>query len=372
MRKTIFFCAIIAMPITASAWSIPQQLEMRVPFEPMAFTGAGRAHLMYELELTNFSDKPINLLRIEVFDADEAGGKLLATFNGEQIDPLLQNAGPEQVNVGATIVLFMDVAVEAGAHTPKSLRHRVSGADFSVEGAVIGTHHTALKLLVPPVRGAEWRASDGPSNDRDNHHRRGRFVLEGRTSISSRFATDWFLKKGGHTYQGDLHDRHSHYSYDQPVYAVANGTVVSTRDGRPDNVPGFYPDAKLPAGIPKDFVPPPDLSMDTATGNFIVVDLGEGQFAHYYHLQPGSLRVKPGDHVKSNREMARIGTSGDSNLPHLHFQVTTSPTQFIGEGVPYVIDQFRAKTSEGVWQTYTHELPLRNMMVDFGQRQDAK
>ena len=317
MKKVLFLIA-MTLPIVAAAWSIPMQLELRVPFEPTAFTSAGRAVVMYELNLTNFSDKAIELRRIEVFDADAAGGTPLATFDGEQIDPLQQNAGPRQVNAGATVVMFMQVTLDSTARMPKTLRHRVSSADSSVEGAVIGTHHVALKLLQPPVRGAEWQASDGPSNDRDNHHRRGLLVLDGRPSISRRFATDWFLKKDGHTYKGDLHDRHAHHSYDQPVFAVADGKVVSTRDGRPDNVPGYYP----------DFTPPADLSLETATGNLVIVDIGGGQFAHYYHLQPGTLRVKPGERVKSGQPLARIGTSGDANVPHLHFEVTTSPRQF--------------------------------------------
>jgi hypothetical protein len=357
MRRALFWIA-LALPVVAAAWSIPMQLGLQVPFEPTVYMAAGRAAVMYELHVTNFSDGAIDLRRIEVFDADEAGGNLLAAFDGEQIDPLLQHPGPRQVNAGATVVVFMQVALDSKAQMPKTLRHRVSGPDSSIEGAVIGTRHSTLKVLEPPVRGAEWQASDGPSNDRDNHHRRGLLVLDGRPTISRRFATDWFLKKDGHSYKGDLHDRPSHHSYDQPVFAVARGTVVSTRDGRPDNVPGFYP----------DFTPPADLSLDTATGNLIIVDLGDGLFAHYYHLQPGSLRVKPGDRVARGQPLARIGTSGDSNVPHLHFEVTTSPKQLVGEGVPYIIHSFRAKTPDGAWQTFSRELPMRNMMVDFGEK----
>jgi hypothetical protein len=358
MMKKTFFLAALALPIIAAAWSVPMQLGLRVPFEPTAYTGAGRATVMYELHLTNYSDKPIDLRRIEVFDADAAGGKLLAAFDGEQIDPLLQNPGPREVPAGTTLVVFMHVALDPNAQMPKSLRHRVSGAASSIEGAVIGTGNSTLKVLEPPVRGAEWQASDGPSNDRDNHHRRGLLVLDGNPTISRRFATDWFLKKDGRTYTGDLHDRRSHHSFDQPVFAVAKGTVVSTRDGRPDNVPGFYP----------DFTPPADLSLETATGNLIIVDIGDGLFAHYYHLQPGSLRVKPGDGVTGGQPLARIGTSGDSNVPHLHFEVTTSSKELRGEGVPYVIDKFRAKSPDGSWQAHTGELPLRKMMIDFGER----
>jgi hypothetical protein len=354
--KKAFLWIVLALPVVAAGWSIPLQLGLQVPFEPTAYTGAGRAGLMYELHLTNFSNEAVEIRRIEVLDADVPGGKPVATFGDEQIDPLLQSPGPRRVNAGGTVVLFMQVVLDTNARLPKTLRHRVSSVDSSIEGAVIGTRHTPLKVLVPPVHGGEWHASDGPSNDRENHHRRGLLVLDGRPTISRRFATDWFLKLDGHTYKGDVHDRRSHHSYDQPVFAVAKGTVVFTRDARPDNVPGFYP----------DFTPPADLSLDTATGNLIIVDIGDGLFAHYYHLQPGSLRVKPGDKVASGQPLARIGTSGDSNVPHLHFEVTTSAKQFLGEGVPYAIDGFRAKTPEGTWRTFTRELPMRNMMVDFG------
>jgi murein DD-endopeptidase MepM/ murein hydrolase activator NlpD len=99
----------------------------------------------------------------------------------------------------------------------------------------------------------------------------------------------------------------------------------------------------------------------------IVLDLGRGQYASYFHLQPGSLRVKTGDHVHSGEPLARVGVSGDSNLPHLHFEVTTSPNTLAGEGVPYVIEQYRVKTARDIWQTVTRELPMRDVLGDFGR-----
>ena len=129
------------------------------------------------------------------------------------------------------------------------------------------------------------------------------------------------------------------------------------RDGMPDNV----------SGPPDDFQRAVPITLETATGNTVVLDLGGGQFAHYYHLQPGSLRIKTGDRVRSGDVLARIGLSGDPNIPHLHFEVTTSAKPLTGEGVPYVIDQYRVKTADDTWQTYTRELPMRNMLVDFGR-----
>jgi hypothetical protein len=253
----------------------------------------------------------------------------------------------------------MQVALNAQARLPDKLRHRVVTADDSVEGAVTGTHRTKLKVVLPPVRGSDWHASDGPSNDRDNHHRRGLLVLNGSPSISRRFATDWF-RTNGKIYkwrEGDAHEKSSYFSYGEAVYAVASGTVLTARDGMPDNYPGPVEDFRV-AG---------PLTLETATGNIVVIDLGDGQFAHYCHLQPGSLRVKPGDHVRAGAVLARIGVSGDPNVPHLHFEITTSAKPLLGEGVPYVIDRFRVKTQDGQWETRTRELPSRNMLVNFGE-----
>jgi murein DD-endopeptidase MepM/ murein hydrolase activator NlpD len=348
-----------------AASPFPVQMELRVPFDPTAFPNRGRTFLMYELYLTNFSANAIDLRRIEVLDAD--GPARLAAFEGEQIDALLQpsaaqaSADPSslrRVNAGETLVLFMQVAFDMQARVPNRVRHRVVTADALLEGAVIDTHRAELKVLAAPLQGSTWHAYDGPNNDRDNHHRRGLFVVDGRPSISRRYATDWFLIKDGVHHKGDQHDRHAYYSYGQPVFAVANGTIVTARDGMPDNVPGPV----------ETFSPAVPNTLETVTGNMIVLDLGNGQFASYFHLQPGSLRVKTGDSVRSGEPLARIGVSGDSNVPHLHFELTTAPEILRGEGLPYVLDQYRVKTADDTWQTVTRALPMRNDLIDFGQR----
>jgi murein DD-endopeptidase MepM/ murein hydrolase activator NlpD len=85
-------------------------------------------------------------------------------------------------------------------------------------------------------------------------------------------------------------------------------------------------------------------------------------------LQPGSLLVKQGDRVRRGQPLARVGNSGDARAPHLHFQVTTTSNLFSGEGLPYLIDSYRAKPADGEWENRANELPLADMLVDFGER----
>jgi murein DD-endopeptidase MepM/ murein hydrolase activator NlpD len=85
------------------------------------------------------------------------------------------------------------------------------------------------------------------------------------------------------------------------------------------------------------------------------------------HLQPGSVSVKPGDRVRRGAILARIGNSGDAREPHLHFEVTNSSQLLLGEGVPYLIGRYASRSTDGVWQIRTRELPIGEMMIDFGQ-----
>ena len=345
----------------------PVQLEMRVSFEPTAFPSEGRTYLMYELHLTNFGTAAVSLSRIAVGDADGATAEPIVTFEAQQLETMLQPLGGKIVSDpkgrlliadGQSSIAFMSIVFESGSHIPDRLFHRVITTDSVGEGAVIATHHTELHVLGPPVEGANWLAADGPSNDQDNHHRRGVVILDGRAVDSRRYAIDWKQIKNDASFSGDPRDVRSYYSYGKAVLAVADGRVVTAIDGLPENVPG-HGDAFHPA------VP---ITLETVAGNTITLDLGGGQFAYYLHLQPGSLRVKAGDRVRRGQMLARIGASGDAREPHLHFEVTTSSKLVAGEGVPYLIERYRCKSaSGGPMELRIHELPLNHSVVVFGE-----
>lgn len=346
----------------------PLQLEMRVPFEPTAFPSAQHVYLMYELHLTNFMPMPISLSRIDVLDADAVTSQPIATFEAVQLETMLQPLGgrasdPKDrlvIGDGQTTIAFIAVVFDRRSHVPDKLLHRVTTAYAPEEGALISTHHTDLHVLGPPVEGEDWLAEDGPSNDQDNHHRRGVVILNGLPVDSRRFAVDWKQVKDGASYSGDGGELWSYYSYGKAVLAVADGRIVTARDGLPENVPG-HGDAFHPA------VP---ITLETVAGNTITLELGGGQFAHYMHLQPGSLLVKAGDRVRRGQVLARVGASGDAREPHLHFEVTTSSKLLAGEGVPYLIERYTSRSaSDGAAEIRTHELPLDHSVVTFG---DAK
>ena len=107
-----------------------------------------------------------------------------------------------------------------------------------------------------------------------------------------------------------------------------------------------------------------DLEVKVPDGT-VVLDLGDGQFAYYAHLKPSSVRVKAGDRVRRGDPLAEIGNSGDARWPHLHFQVTLGPHILASEGVPFLIDGFRAKGPDGTRAQRANEYPIGDIQVDF-------
>jgi murein DD-endopeptidase MepM/ murein hydrolase activator NlpD len=90
------------------------------------------------------------------------------------------------------------------------------------------------------------------------------------------------------------------------VVAAADGKVASTREGVPDA-----------------FVREEDRERinQIGCGNAVVIDHGSGWRTAYCHMAKGSLTVRSGRQVKAGETIGRIGLSGLTEFPHLHFTV---------------------------------------------------
>jgi murein DD-endopeptidase MepM/ murein hydrolase activator NlpD len=124
--------------------------------------------------------------------------------------------------------------------------------------------------------------------------------------------------------------------------------------------------------------PPDRLSGMRAT--LSSASLGNGRFAFYAHLQPDSIRVKVGDRVRRGQVIGLLGNSGNSDGPHLHFQISDANSGIVSEGLPYVFQSFdvlgTANLSEivakGSSATVTgkpakrlQEIPIENAVLRF-------
>ena len=358
---------------TAPVVALP--LDVRVPQPPAPFHADGQTHLVYEINLSNLGANECVLDRVVVMPA--GGDKPLATYEGQKtIDALARPGMPElrgpaklAIGAGQRAVLYVWVSLAPGAEVPSTLSHRITvrvgeaRREFSIDAARIALER-APKTIAPPLRGGGWLAGNGPSNT--SGHRRGVIPIDGQARIPQRFAIDWVqLRPDGTTHEGDPKDNHNYRAYGQPVYAVADATVSAVKDGIPENVPGAASRA----------VP---ITLDTVGGNHVILNLGDGVYAFYAHLQPGSIQVKLGDKVRSGQALALLGNSGNSTEPHLHFHLIDANSPLGGEGLPYVYPAFDLEGRTGGlradrmdWkplaspERHSLEIPLENEVVRF-------
>ncbi|MEW1722380.1 M23 family metallopeptidase [Streptomyces sp. NPDC093109] len=123
-------------------------------------------------------------------------------------------------------------------------------------------------------------------------------------------------------------------AFGEPLYAVADATVVRAADHRRDHLSRN----SLPAVAYLLLLESAVREMGGAgliVGNHVVLDLGDGTYAMYAHLQRGSLQVRAGDRVREGQLLARCGNSGNSSEPHLHFQLMDDPDLDVAAGIPF-------------------------------------
>ncbi len=355
-------CGMTLIPVAATsgepAADFPTvQLEMRTPLPPTAVPGAGREHLIYELHVRNFGNRPAPLSRLEVFDANI--GATVASFEKADLEALISPVGQNALTIGDGVMLdggrscvvFLRLTSDRAA--PAKLQHRLhSGQDATTGPMIDVASQRTLRRLGPPLQGSDWVPTNNAGADA--HHRVGLVTIDGVARIARRYAIDWKRQRGGAWLDGDEADVRAYHAYGQPVVAVADATVVVATDGFPDNRP------RTRGG----FTPALALTLQSVGGNLVTLDLGDGLFAAYAHLQPGSVKVRVGDRVRRGQVLAAIGNSGDSRWPHLHFQVSDGPSLLGSEGLPYVFDAYSEVIGDRR-DKRRNEMPMRDTRIDF-------
>lgn len=76
-----------------------------------------------------------------------------------------------------------------------------------------------------------------------SYHRSATLPINGTIRVAERFAIDFVQLNNKDTLASDPKDQVSSYGYfGDEIYAVAEGTVVATENGLPEQVPGKLPE----------------------------------------------------------------------------------------------------------------------------------
>ena len=224
------------------------------------------------------------------------------------------------------------LAIPLGAPLPRDIRHRLVFTNgHIVEGGVLSPRtHERPRVIASPLRGERLVFANQSTM---HYHMDAALFRDGHVYTTERYAFDalQFNETLDAFCAGDPKLNSSYFNYGQAILSVADGTVVQVENARPEN--------KGDAA---------DLAFDSLielAGNHVIVDIGGGLYAGYAHCQTGSVGVRVGDQVRQGDVLARLGNSGNSNAPHLHFQLCDSPDFFWGRGVPFVLESY-AKIGE--------------------------
>jgi murein DD-endopeptidase MepM/ murein hydrolase activator NlpD len=331
-------------------------VDVTIPVRPTEFKGGGKTHLCYELHVTNFGRTDCALTRVEVTTTDSTK-KVLAVYDGDELGNRVTRPGltpattQEKLKIGAglRLVTYLLLSFDGATEAPAAIQHRLSFkvGDYPEELSVECARAAVVKrpvVISAPLRGGEWLAANGPSNT--SGHRRALVPIGGGAHIAQRFAIDFVqLREDGRTFTGDQKDNKNYRCYGAEALAVAAGTVVGVKDGIAENVPGVNSRA----------VP---ITLETVGGNYVIVELSDGHFAFYAHLQPGSLRVKLGDKVRPGQVLGLVGNSGNSTEPHLHFHISDANSPLGSEGLPYALSSFEVQGKGWGWKPGSPNSPV--------------
>lgn len=205
----------------------------------------------------------------------------------------------------------------------------------------------AATTVAPPVRG-RWFAINSPADNVPSH---------GTRELGQAFAIDlvhvpdesvsW---KGVHSWPPARRPQ-KFPGFGRPIQAPADGVVVAAsgwqRDHWSRNSPlglvYLVPEMLLRGVLSL-------LSGHFVLGNHVILDLGDGVYAAFAHLQRGSVNVRRGQQVQAGDQIARCGNSGNTSEPHLHFQLMDHQRPALAAGLPFAFDSYDVggRTESGV------------------------
>ena len=162
-----------------------------------------------------------------------------------------------------------------------------------------------------------------------------------------------FLRPGIARQLFTIVDAADFYAWNEPVYNAGAGEVVEIGEGWPDRVTinALWQLGRVMLAPPqirgRDFRP--------LAGNYVMI-LGNGGVAFYAHLRRGSVAVRVGQRVAEGELIGRVGNSGNTTMPHLHFHVMNGADPLTAQGVACAFRGYE-RHENGSWVEETQGVP---------------
>ncbi len=140
----------------------------------------------------------------------------------------------------------------------------------------------------------------------------------------------------GQQYKGKGDFVEDYYCFNKEVLAPGDGVIEIVVDGVEDNEIG-------------------DVNLKENWGNTVVIKHSDFLFSKLCHLKKDSIRHKEGEKIKQGDIIGRVGNSGRSPYPHLHFQFQATP--FIGSKTLNYPFSYYIRRTDKEFQFFSFENP---------------
>ena len=161
--------------------------------------------------------------------------------------PLFAHTKTTAIPASAAVAVEVDLILPPDT-APERVTHRIAYAlkagselalmfgSLEVDAPEVAIDRQPAIVIKPPLKGNGWLVTSGCC--KPNLHRDLRVAIDGvRIETPETFAIDWAKVKNDRIFDGDGSKNEQHYAFGEDVLAVADGTVVSIQDGKPETTP---------------------------------------------------------------------------------------------------------------------------------------
>jgi hypothetical protein len=270
-----------------------------------------------------------------------------------EVDDLrVEGAGPDEFEIHAALAISGLFDPEAKTSEP-TIGDRPSSRSSRTIRSMSSELDDAV-IVDFPLRGEGWVAVTTPGDRIPSH---------GTDMLGQRFAYDLLKvdgREGVHfhpasTWRGNLIGGRTRecYAWGAPVHSPFDAEVVRAVDGIAER--GWIHPARELAVVLKNALTFAPSKLPNILGNHVLLRSGE-VYAGFAHLRPGSVAVGPGQVVRSGDVIGRVGHTGNSTAPHLHFQLMDTADLMAARGIACAFRAYEV-LRDGVWVPVDNGVP---------------
>ncbi len=338
----------------------PRAVDLRVavsPARPFIEQRGKEQRVNFDLLVQNGSTVSYDLIAIRVSVFDRAGRlELKRELNENGRPPALNVVGDRQLRPGGVIDVYQPFyefgpEIELGRMHLECLfnetGHVAPSVPLSADATVsvdVAPQDYAPDAFLPPLRGLVV-VQDG--HDYFSHHRRynlaARFRADPLSAVSANLYAYDFMETtpAGALFEKSPAAKENWFSYGQAIFAPEGGKVITAVSDVEENTFETTFDGGSGAGVTTQAKVPAVMEAKDPNGfgNYVELKHPDGRVSWLLHMQPHSATVHAGEQVVAGQLLGKVGFSGDSLFPHLHYNVTRGAA-YPSQGVPTYFRNF--------------------------------